>query len=165
MSNLAERSARAARAAVDAAVRDSYDRKRFTIERFGRHRDGYLHAQVKIDGTQVLYIHRRYGSWLVPGHIKGRTVLKEPEAALGSTMGTAVKYALADAATPFDTAARRERERQAEAAKTARQKEEAKDGNDTPSDADDGRVDDEAEPDPGVPEAGDRGDADEPVRA
>lgn len=101
MSNLAERSARAARAAVDAAMRDEYDRRTFTVAKFGRHRYGYLHALVRLNDGQEFYFHRRYGSWLAPGTWKGRSVMKEPEALLGSQLGQAVKYELARISQKF----------------------------------------------------------------
>lgn len=62
----------AARKAVEGRTR-----RGFTITKFGRHEDGYFHARVTgSDGTPV-YVHRRYGSWLAPGSLQGRAVMKE----------------------------------------------------------------------------------------
>jgi hypothetical protein len=141
MSSVAERSARAARQALDAAIRDSYDRMSYKIERFGRHRDGYLHALVRLDNSKQYYFHCRYGSWLAPGTWNGRSVLKEPEALLGSQLGASVKYALAEAAQKFHPTPQPEEE------------------------SNDPRSGDEAVPAAGVPEAGDRDDASGGVQA
>lgn len=141
MSSLAERSARAARQALDAAIRDTYDRMTYEVERFGRHRDGYLHALVQLDNGRQYYFHCRFGSWLAPGTWNGRAVLKEPEALLGSQLGGSVKYALAEAAQKFHPTPPPEEE------------------------SDDPGSSDEAVPTAGVPEDGDRDDASGGVQA
>lgn len=82
------------------AVGAIHARRHFTISRFGRHRDGYLHARVIVDG-RPWYFHHRFGSWLVPGHMSRRSVLKEAEAVLGSAIGREVKYALAEKARAY----------------------------------------------------------------
>lgn len=51
--------------AVNEAVRDSYAARSFKLVRFGRHRDGYLHAQTTFNGAPV-YVHLKHGSWLIP---------------------------------------------------------------------------------------------------
>lgn len=48
----------------------------FTVSRFGKHPDGYFHAKVSV-GDKSFYVHRRFGSWLAPGEINGKAVLKE----------------------------------------------------------------------------------------
>lgn len=141
MSSLAQRSARAAAKAVNAAVRDAYDRKRFTIARFGRHRDGYLHALIEVDGERRFYFHLRYGSWLAPGQFNGQERLKEPEALLGTQLGQAVKYELSDMARKFHPTPEREEEAH------------GPEGGDS------------TVPDAGVPEGGDRDDAPGGVQA
>jgi hypothetical protein len=110
--------AREAARAVNAAVSSEYNRRIFTISKFGRHPDGWLHARVVVNGTPF-YFHRRYGSWLAPGTIGLREVLKEPEALLGSNLGRDVKFALSDKSAPFDAADRKAREEAENARKQA----------------------------------------------
>ena len=74
--------------------------RHFTISKFGRHPDGYLHARVVLDGRRH-YFHRRYGSWLAPGHLGNKAVLKEAEALFGETIGREVKYSLAEKARNY----------------------------------------------------------------
>lgn len=136
---------RLARAAVNAAMRSIYDRQTFTIEKFGRHPDGYYHARVRI-GEQAYYLHLKYGSWLVPGHIKGRPVLKEPEALLGP-IGSEVKYALSEKWFPIYQAEMRDKAHQEQEAKRNARRFEDTSGTG------------EAGAGHGVPEAGDPGDA------
>lgn len=100
-----ERAARAARQALHSAIGEDYERRRFKFDTdphgrptFGRHRDGYLHARIIVDGATRVYFHCRYGSWLAPGD---RGVMKEPEALLGTDLGRTVKYTLADEARRF----------------------------------------------------------------
>ncbi len=93
----------------------------FKVERFERHRDGYLHARV-IVGEKVAYFHRMYGSWLAPGHVGGHAVLKEPEALLGSDIGRELKFKLSELSRPYDQHARREREEQEERERRANNK-------------------------------------------
>lgn len=135
---MAHRATRAALKALDNAVKDSWDRKRFEVDKFGRHRDGYLHALVVVDGEQRYYFTRRHGSWLAPGNFEGRERLKEPEALLGSELGRSVKYKLAEIAQKFHPTIKPE-----------------------PEEADDDGPgsSDETVPTAGVPEAGDRDDA------
>lgn len=96
-----DRAARAARQALKTAIGEDYDRLRFRIERFGVHRDGYMHARIIVDGAQKVYLHCRFGSWLAPVHVNGHPLLKEPEALLGSDLGRTVKLALAHEARRF----------------------------------------------------------------
>jgi hypothetical protein len=96
-----QRVARQAAAAVREAVGAAYDRRRFAIEKFGRHRDGYLHARVIFDGRPY-YISCQFGSWLLPGQINGREVLKEPEALFGSALGRELKFMLSETAQRFE---------------------------------------------------------------
>ena len=86
---------------VEAAAREAAEavgaisaRREFTISKFGRHENGYLHARCVTMGRSW-YVTNRYGSWLLPGHIHGRAVLKEPEAVWGNVLGREIKYALA----------------------------------------------------------------------
>lgn len=97
----AQRVEREARAAVNEAVRGAYDRRRFAIEKFGRHRDGYLHARVISDGRPY-YITCRYGSWTLIGKIDGQSVEKEPEAVFGSHVGREMLYALSENAQRYE---------------------------------------------------------------
>lgn len=55
------------------------DRRPFTVTKFSRHPDGYLHARITPSGAKPVYVHRRFGSWLAPGMIRGREVMKELE--------------------------------------------------------------------------------------
>lgn len=52
-------------------------RRGFTITKFGRHEDGYLHARVTPKDGKPVYVHCRFGSWMAPGTINGNPVLKE----------------------------------------------------------------------------------------
>lgn len=73
----AQKVVRLAEQGVEKALRD---RRPFTITKLSRHEDGYLHARVTPSGGQPIYVHRRYGSWMAPGEIGGRKVMKELEA-------------------------------------------------------------------------------------
>lgn len=88
---------RLARTAVDRAIEEDRSRRGFTITKFGRHGAGFYHARVTVDGNAI-YVHRRFGSWMCPGVIEGRTVVKEVEALLVGTScegrGKEVKEAL-----------------------------------------------------------------------
>lgn len=148
-----------ARAASAAAARAVAGRGRTDqevaglIEKFGRHADGYLHARVKV-GEERFYFHRRYGSWLAPGHVGQAAVLKEPEALLGSVLGREVKFALSAKSQPFDQAVRRERAEREERDRHARsgaKSSEQPGGSGEPAGAD------------RLPEAGDSGRTPEPV--
>lgn len=150
------RAVQAATRAVHDIMGQQWDRKRLKIDKFGRHRDGYLHARVLVDGDRVAYFHRRYGSWLAPGN---EGMLKEPEALLGGALGRSLKYQLSEASEPWDTRERRERERQLEEAKRAKQRE--RDTRETSEPEGDHPPADAA----GVPEARDQDGADEAVRA
>lgn len=55
---------------------DATIRRPWTITKFGRHNDGYLHARITVN-TTTLYVHTKHGSWLAPGEEKGRAVYKE----------------------------------------------------------------------------------------
>jgi hypothetical protein len=70
----AQRVVRLAEASVERATGE---RRGFTITKFGRHEDGYLHARVTPAGGTPIYVHRKFGSWMAPGELKGRPVLKE----------------------------------------------------------------------------------------
>jgi len=48
----------------------------FRVLHFGRHPDGYLHARVQANGGPI-YVHCRWGSWMAPGTVNGKPVLKE----------------------------------------------------------------------------------------
>ena len=95
----AELAARAARDALANVGRGQHraDRRPFTISKFGYHEDGYLHARVVVAGRKF-YFHCKYGSWMAPGRVGGRQVLKEPEAILPPDLGVDVKFALAERA-------------------------------------------------------------------
>lgn len=82
-------------------------RRGFTITKFGRHEDGYFHAWVNIDGDRF-YVHRRHGSWLAPGKVGERAVLKELEALMPD--GLDVKVALQLKARAVEKAERAEEE-------------------------------------------------------
>jgi hypothetical protein len=71
-------------------------RRDFTISKFSRHEDGYLHARVVVGGRKF-YFNCQFGSWLAPGRLNGQPIWKEPEALLGP-IGTNVKFALAERA-------------------------------------------------------------------
>jgi hypothetical protein len=62
-----------------AKVRSGETNKRrgFTITKFGKHPDGYYHARVTPSGGATVYVFCKYGSWMAPGSIKGKAVLKE----------------------------------------------------------------------------------------
>lgn len=133
-----QRATQAALDAVNDEIGRSYTRRQFTISKFARHPDGFLHARVVVDG-QGFYFHRRYGSWLAPGHINGHAVLKEPEALLGSVLGREVKFTLSDKSAPYDTADRKEREARDAAKRAGHER----------------RVDDPVADDSGLPDGGD----------
>jgi hypothetical protein len=101
----AEQAAREAAEAVGAINA----RRRFTVSKFGRHADGYLHARVVVDGRPY-YFHRRYGSWLAPGQVGTKSVLKEAEALVGPEIGREVKYALAGKARAWLSSERKQQE-------------------------------------------------------
>ncbi len=76
------------------------ERRGFTITKFGAHADGYLHARVTPTEGRPVYVHRRFGSWLAPGTVKGQEVLKEIEALFPE--GYEVKVALQDKARAWE---------------------------------------------------------------
>lgn len=113
-----ERSARAARQALQQAIGEDMDRMRFRFDTdprgrptFGRHRNGYLHARIIVDGETKVYLHLRYGSWLIDAE---NGVLREPEAVLGSDLGRTVKFVLSDEAARFTARERHERAKEAD---------------------------------------------------
>ena len=116
MTDAVKHATKAALRAINDEIDRSYTRRQFVISKFDRHPDGYLHARVVVHG-QPYYFHRRYGSWLAPGHLDGQAVLTEPEGLLGSQLGQEVKYALSEKSAPYDNADRKQREAAAEAAK------------------------------------------------
>lgn len=76
------------------SVRKATEQRGFSIVRFGVHDDGYFHARVTING-QPFYVHRRYGSWMAPGTLNKRPILKEIEAIGGEDVNAmAIKTAL-----------------------------------------------------------------------
>lgn len=58
-------------------VQAEQSRRPFTITKFSRHELGYLHARVTPKDGKPVYVHCRFGSWMAPGTINGRSVLKE----------------------------------------------------------------------------------------
>lgn len=103
--------------AVAAATREVADllgmehqRVALKVEKFGRHPDGYLHAQVSLNGEQV-YVWRRWGSWEIPGTpngFEGRKFVLHP-----------FDYVLQEHAAPFDARDHKRREDERAAAKKA----------------------------------------------
>lgn len=109
--------AREAGRAVNEAIRDSYAANQFKIVRFGRHREGYLHAQVTVSGLPV-YVFRRWGSWQIP------QTPQEPDCPV--TFTTALQdvlapytYVLADESHRFEAAERKREEQLDDAVKAA----------------------------------------------
>lgn len=154
MTSLAEQVAEEARRAVNEAVSSSFTRMQFKVERFERHRDGYLHARVVV-GEQAHYFHRRYGSWLAPGHVGGKAVLKEPEALLGSEIGRELKFKLSELSRPYDQHARQERAQREERERRASRDSQPAQGR---------RGNDEDDRDPGVRAGPDRRDVDDEIQ-
>lgn len=68
-----EKVVRLARQGVERAMRE------FTITKMSRHEMGYLHARITPAGGRPIYVHRRFGSWMAPGKIGDREVMKELE--------------------------------------------------------------------------------------
>lgn len=77
MTTRLERLAREAARAAAEIVSDTNRLSSFRITKFGRHKDGYFHARVSINGETV-YVHCQWGSWFLPrevGSRSGREVL------------------------------------------------------------------------------------------
>lgn len=100
----AEQVERLARASVDKAL--AVGRREFTITKFGRHENGYLHARITINGDGY-YVHRRFGSWMAPGNVAGRAVLKEIDALIGGN-AIEIKEALQTKARSIERAEKRQ---------------------------------------------------------
>jgi hypothetical protein len=135
-----DRAAQEAASTVGRLLRDEWAMKQFTVDKFGRHRDGYLHARVLI-GEEAFYVHRRFGSWMLPGAINGRHVLREVLAPYN--------VALQERARPFERAERDHEARLQEAIDAAAQ---------AAREATDAVSDDQAAAAAGVPEEGGRSD-------
>lgn len=73
------RASRVRRLAERGVERAMGERRDFTITKFGRSEDGYFHARVTPAGGKPVYVHRKHGSWLAPGRVRGRELLKELE--------------------------------------------------------------------------------------
>lgn len=96
----------AARAAANAVIRDTGKLQSFHIVRFGRHRDGYYHAEVTIGtGNDQVYVHRRWGSWLVP---------ESPSSHSAKELLSPFRDALAERAREFEEDERRARRKRKE---------------------------------------------------
>jgi hypothetical protein len=124
--------------------------RHFTVSKFGRHPDGYPHARVVMDGRPY-YFHCRYGSWLAPGHLNGKGLLKEPEALLGAEIGREVRFTLAEKARLL---------RLAEAKEQAKEQEQDHDGRSDEPHGDDASADADR-----LPDGGDRPNDHQPVRS
>lgn len=99
-------SAKLQRLAREGVRKAAGERRGFTITKFGVHEDGYFHAFVVINGDRY-YVHRRFGSWMAPGSISGRAVLKEVESICGGEISAMdIKRALQDKARPVEKARR-----------------------------------------------------------
>jgi hypothetical protein len=70
----------------------------FRITKFSMHPDGYLHARLSTEGV-TYYVHDRFGSWMAPGSVDGKIVLKD--------VLSPYRNALADKARAFRKAASR----------------------------------------------------------
>lgn len=57
---------RVGRLAERSAERTARTGRAWTITEFERHPDGYLCALVTSAGHEAIYVHRRYGSWMIP---------------------------------------------------------------------------------------------------
>ena len=117
--------------AVNAAVRNEYSRRNFTITKFGKHRDGYLHAMVTLNGERF-YIHRQWGSWLmpIPNSVPTSRSMRE--------VRSPFKEALEEKALPFDRRDRQLRQEREEAKK--REDRRARDSSEAPDTAGSGEV-------------------------
>lgn len=114
-----DRAVAEANEAVNEAIRDSYAVRNFEIVRFGRHRDGYLHAQVTLGGAPV-YVHCRFGSWLIPSEPQGKDcpVSFGRRAVLKEVLGP-YKFTLADEGRRFRDAERKREEPESDGRKSA----------------------------------------------
>lgn len=109
------RAIREAHQRVSEALRESAALMGFKIVRFGRHRDGYLHAQVSVNGT-LIYVHRRFGSWMIPAEPQSAEVAASlPENASLIEVVAPYTYALADEGQRFTQAERRHQEARTDA--------------------------------------------------
>lgn len=96
-----QRVERLAEEAVEKGVR-----RGFTITKFSRHEDGYLHARVTPSGSRPIYVHARFGSWMAPGTQRGQGMLKELEALMKPELAREAKMELSRKARSLE---RRER--------------------------------------------------------
>ena len=96
--------------AVAEALGAEYDRRNFRIMRFGRHREGYLHAQVCINSQPPVYVSCQFGSWMIPKEPQspGCLVVFHDRATLKDVLSP-YKEALSETARRFETAERRKR--------------------------------------------------------
>lgn len=110
MTTRADRAAAAAAREVAELLGLEHQRAAFKVEKFGVHADGYLHARISLNGERF-YVHRRYGSWQMPGHIGGHAAHREVLYPFNA--------ALQEYAAPFDRKRREEREARDAASKPA----------------------------------------------
>jgi hypothetical protein len=97
---------------VSAAISGEYARRDFTITKFGRHRDGFLHAQVTLSGDRF-YVHCKHGSWLLP------VPNNQPESNRYREVMTPFREALAEKGAQFKRRERLHREEVERANQTA----------------------------------------------
>jgi hypothetical protein len=68
---------REAAEAANQLVNDTVQLSSFRVPRFGRHRDGYFHGEVSLNG-ETFYVSCQWGSWqlpVTPGAHAGREIL------------------------------------------------------------------------------------------
>jgi hypothetical protein len=92
--------------AVNEALRWDRAAQQFQILRFGRHREGYLQAQVTVSGSEPIYVHRRSGSWMIPREPQSEAVTAQFGARTQLQVLEPFSYQLADAALKFEKAER-----------------------------------------------------------
>jgi hypothetical protein len=120
---------RLARAAAHRAISDTYALESFKIVKFGRHRNGYLHAQVSVNG-ETAYVHRRWGSWQLP------IPNDNPYSPYAREVLSPFREALEDEAAPFDARRHRELAAAKEAAKRKEGRDAKREGSDGPKEHD-----------------------------
>jgi hypothetical protein len=92
--------------AVREALKWDRDASQFKIVRFGRHRDGYLQAQVQIGEAPPVYVERRLGSWMIPREPQSEAVTAQFGSRVMLQVLEPYSYLLAERGRQFEKAER-----------------------------------------------------------
>ena len=109
--------------AVKSALKWDRDASAFEILRFGRHREGYLHASVQLADKVPVYVHCAAGSWMIPREPQSEAITAQFGQRVMLQVLEPYSYLLADQARRFEDEERKMllKREAAEAAKRLRE--------------------------------------------